>query len=126
MRCRYRNCTKIFKPHSPGQLYCSVAHGRKEALRRRKKRDGSKTNRKSSLGCKNRINHHKGVRQRLGPIPTGMTVSRTCEDNCPSIFVGYNLTGNEHRPYFLCRDINHYAYEPYEDNQKRSVTHGIL
>lgn len=49
-----------------------------------------------------------------------MTVSRTCPDDCPEIWVGYTNRRGKKRPYRLCVQT-HYLYETHAENEARKT-----
>jgi hypothetical protein len=61
--------------------------------------------------------HHRAMAHILGPRPKGMTVSRTCPDDCPQSWVGYGYHEIK-RDYRLCVP-GHYVYESLADNLRR-------
>lgn len=65
-------------------------------------------------------NHHRAVRHLLGGTPNdGLTVSRTCPDNCPDSWLGWH--SSQKVEYRLCIPA-HYVLESQAANAARKAS----
>jgi hypothetical protein len=54
-----------------------------------------------------------------GKVGDGLTVSRTCANDCPESYVGWS--SGEKRPYRLCLNPAHYVLETHAENNARTA-----
>lgn len=112
--CKVEGCSNLGKMDGRG--------GRKSKCERHSGRDRiDRAARRLLNGGKllNRSQHHKAVRKILGgETGDGLTVSRTCYNDCPECWAGYDHYSRGKREYILCIP-EHYVLESHEANLAR-------
>lgn len=123
---------RICEVEGCGNLGKKSRNGRREPLCHRHRRErwpniasrGEKAARQLLRGGQilNQATHHNGIRLILGATRgDGLTASRTCPDDCPHSWLGYDYKGaGEKVEYRLCIP-EHYVMESQATNNARKV-----